>query len=399
MERKCCVLIPAYKPGEDMIPYIHALLSEGAGLVAVVDDGSGASYGAVFGQAAECRGCVVLRHGENRGKGAAIKTGIAWYLEQRRGQKAEAAPEPGPMPAAPAFASSFQVSASSAPVSANSAPVSASSVSAGEISSVGPADGPVSGSETDGGAAGIRMAESNACSGADRQAEIRALAARCCGVITADCDGQHSVNDVMRMAEQLCRCAAAGRQELILGCRRFDESTPARSLLGNRIISRGMKLIYGLELSDTQTGLRAIPNALLPEALRLSGQRYEYELNMLIFARKRDVQVTAVPIETIYLDRNKGSHYRPLLDSLRILGQLCRGLTQSTGAILQAEGRGVPLSAQPQSAQSQSAQSPSGPQLSAKPAPPAAERLAGSDKKRKVRGTVFRRRQSGESYL
>lgn len=311
MERKCCVIIPAYRPGEELIPYIRELLSGGAGLVAVVDDGSGPSYGAVFGQAAECDGCVVLRHRENRGKGAAIKTGIAWYLGQR-GQKAEPETE-------------------AAAVLGNGA----------------------------------------AAAAAER--ETAALAAGCCGVVTADCDGQHSVKDVLRMAERLCRCETSGSQELILGCRSFDENTPARSLLGNRIISKGFKLFYGLELSDTQTGLRGIPNSLLPEALRLSGQRYEYELNMLIFAQKRGIRVSAVPIETIYLDKNRGSHYRPLMDSLRILGQLCRGSTRSPDAVLRPE-RGA--------------------------APQTAEASGRSEKRQpKARGAAFRRRQSGESYL
>ncbi len=143
-------------------------------------------------------------------------------------------------------------------------------------------------------------------------------------IITADCDGQHSVRDVMRVAEQ-CREHSGA---LVLGCRTFGEGTPRRSMVGNRVTARAMKLLYNIDLEDTQTGLRGIPASMLEPLCTLRGERYEYELNMLILAHSLAVPMVKVPIETLYFDNNAGSHYRPVRDSLRVTGQLLRGLGQ-----------------------------------------------------------------------
>lgn len=143
-------------------------------------------------------------------------------------------------------------------------------------------------------------------------------------VVTADCDGQHSVEDVMRIAE-VCRQNPGA---LVLGCRTFGPDTPKRSLRGNRFTSRMMKLLYNIDLEDTQTGLRGVPACMLGTLCTLRGDRYEYELNMLILARSEMIPMVVVPIQTIYFNNNAGSHYRTVADSLRVAGQMFRGLGQ-----------------------------------------------------------------------
>ena len=144
------------------------------------------------------------------------------------------------------------------------------------------------------------------------------------GIITADCDGQHAVGDVVRMAQAV----AQSPQALVLGTRTFGPDTPRRSSTGNRVISWVMNALYGIELTDTQTGLRGLPNRLLPTLETLAGDRYEYELNMLIEANRMCVPFVLVPIETIYFDNNSGSHYRTVIDTLPIIALLSRGLVQ-----------------------------------------------------------------------
>lgn len=135
------------------------------------------------------------------------------------------------------------------------------------------------------------------------------------GAITADADGQHAVEDIVRMAEALLEHP----RNLILGCRDFGEQhVPFKSRWGNRITRGVFSFASGLKISDTQTGLRGIPTSFMGRLLNVAGERFEYETNMLLECRPRQVGVTEVPIRTIYLERNKSTHFNPLLDSARI---------------------------------------------------------------------------------
>ena len=142
------------------------------------------------------------------------------------------------------------------------------------------------------------------------------------GVITVDADGQHSVNDVLKM----CKAMDEHPDSFVLGCREFGEETPQKSLYGNRITSFAMKLFYGISLTDTQTGLRGIPQFMIEGLKTVRGTRYEYELNMLIHAKGNCIPFVIVPIETIYFDNNSASHYRPVIDSARIFVRVLSGL-------------------------------------------------------------------------
>ena len=89
-------------------------------------------------------------------------------------------------------------------------------------------------------------------------------------------------------------------------------------MAGNKTVRVLFKFLCGLKLNDTQTGLRAIPTSILPVYKNLKGERYEYEMNMLILSAHKHIPVKEIPIETVYINENKGSHYRPFADSLRI---------------------------------------------------------------------------------
>lgn len=143
---------------------------------------------------------------------------------------------------------------------------------------------------------------------------VRENLPRMVGVVTVDGDGQHDPEDVRRVAEELAREPNGG---LVLGVRSFAGDVPFRSWLGN-FWTRGLfHLITGLSVSDTQTGLRGIPAALLPRLLAIPGDRYEYEIRMLADARRHPTPPREVSVRTIYLDGNASSHYRPLRDTFR----------------------------------------------------------------------------------
>jgi putative flippase GtrA len=134
-------------------------------------------------------------------------------------------------------------------------------------------------------------------------------------VVTADADGQHSVADIGRVGD---RVGASG-DALVLGGRRFEGDVPTRSRLGNTVARGVFRLVTGLSVRDTQSGLRGFPSGLLPWLLRLQGERFEYEQNMLLESRKAGHRIEEIEIETIYLEENASSHFRPLIDSVRVL--------------------------------------------------------------------------------
>lgn len=143
------------------------------------------------------------------------------------------------------------------------------------------------------------------------------------GVVTADADGQHMAEDICC----LCRKLAQERNSLILGVRNFQEGNiPKRSFLGNLVTSRIFWLLYGYYLQDTQTGLRGIPAGELAWMIEMKGERYDYEINMLIQARFHNLSLSLVPIKTLYFDNNAGSHYKTVSDSLRVFQCLISGL-------------------------------------------------------------------------
>lgn len=137
------------------------------------------------------------------------------------------------------------------------------------------------------------------------------------GVITVDADGQHAVNDVLRINDAMN--VSAGK--VILGSRDFSGvHIPFKSKFGNKVTSRVIQIFHGHYFSDTQTGLRGFPNSLLESLTnKVAGERYEYEMNVLLYCVHRGIEVEEMKIETIYHDElNSGSHFRPIIDSLRI---------------------------------------------------------------------------------
>jgi glycosyltransferase involved in cell wall biosynthesis len=176
------------------------------------------------------------------------------------------------------------------------------------------------------------------------------------GIVTADGDGQHRTRDILKVA--------AGVKEnpgkLILGSRKLGQGVPFRSLFGNVLTRFVLFFIIGRKIYDTQSGLRGIPRILVPTLLTTRGERYEFEINMLILSKrgrrpqpihgqpdvvlseassqkfaektklqkvlvkKQAVDIIEIPIDTIYLENNVSSHFNPFFDSMKIYFQLLR---------------------------------------------------------------------------
>ena len=229
------VIIPAYRPDEKLLGTLKGLSQAGFTDLLVVDDGSGPAFAPIFAQVETMPGCTVLRHPENRGKGAALKTAMAFF-EQNRPEQA--------------------------------------------------------------------------------------------GVVTADADGQHLPKDIAAVAQ-----AMLDSGQVVLGVRDFsDPIVPWRSRNGNRITITVFRLFFGMKISDTQTGLRAIPRQYLPLLAQAKGDRYEYETHMLFLMNRCHVPFREVRIAAVYLEENRSSHFRVVRDSLRIYSLILKYLFSSVGA-------------------------------------------------------------------
>ncbi|MGI6690391.1 MAG: GtrA family protein [Christensenellales bacterium] len=221
------VLIPSLHPNHLLPAYVDDLVRSGFHRILIVDDGSGPDYQDLFAETARMEGCTVIGYAVNRGKGHALKHGMAYIAEHYR-------------------------------------------------------DAP--------------------------------------GVVTADSDGQHTAEDVLKVASLLVENTESG---LILGSRDFSQhNVPFKSRAGNRLTTFFFALLYGTWLPDTQTGLRGFSAQMIPFLRSVPGDRFEYEMNMLIYCSNEHIPFRIVPIHTIYIEENKGTHFRPFHDSMRIYRQL-----------------------------------------------------------------------------
>ena len=134
------------------------------------------------------------------------------------------------------------------------------------------------------------------------------------GVVTVDGDNQHHPADTKACCEHMMKTG-----HTVLGCRDFNqEDVPARSSFGNKTTSMIFKLFVGMTISDTQTGLRAIPRKVLEQLVDVYGDRFEYETNMLLAFKQKGIPFDEVKIRTVYIEENKSSHFRVIHDSWRI---------------------------------------------------------------------------------
>lgn len=216
---KTALIIPAYKPGREMLELLEQFRGNADFCPVVVDDGSGEHFCEIFDAVPDF--AVLLRHEVNRGKGAALKTAIAHVLAN--------------MP-------------------------------------------------------------------------------DCALALTADADGQHRYEDILRVNAS----AQAHPGALVLGGRRFDGEVPLRSRMGNAITRQVFAIASGAKVYDTQTGLRAFDRAAMERFMKVGGDRYEYEINMLLDAAQSGMPIVEETIETVYLNDNSSSHFNPFKDSLKI---------------------------------------------------------------------------------
>ena len=132
-------------------------------------------------------------------------------------------------------------------------------------------------------------------------------------VITCDADGQHAINDIIKVNDKLHET-----NNVVLGSRKFDKSVPKRSRNGNFMSRLCRTLLTKDYVPDDQCGLRGFPIKDIFNIITLQGDHYEYEMSVICNLQIKRLKFEEVPIETIYLDNNKSSHFKPNLDTFRI---------------------------------------------------------------------------------
>lgn len=212
-------LIPAYNP-TDKMPETVSKLKEFDYTVIIVNDGSTEEYMYLFEQSDKAD--MILTHSQNRGKGAAMKTGFKFILENCK----------------PPYT-----------------------------------------------------------------------------VVTVDADGQHQLPDI----QTVTRTAMSNPGTLIVGSRRLGKDAPYRSRSGNAITRAMLHTLTPVKkVYDTQSGLRAFSDELIPSMIEIEGERYEYEMNMLIGINDRGFPIKEVRIQAVYIGDNSCSHFRTWYDAQRI---------------------------------------------------------------------------------
>lgn len=136
-------------------------------------------------------------------------------------------------------------------------------------------------------------------------------------ILTVDGDNQHKAKDVLAVAKTL---SESDEKALVLGVRNFNKrkNIPLRSFIGNQISACVLALMLGKKLQDTQTGLRGFHINAIDDMLEINGERFEYETNVLLYARKKGLKLIETSIETVYIQENESSHFNPLGDSLKV---------------------------------------------------------------------------------
>ncbi len=135
--------------------------------------------------------------------------------------------------------------------------------------------------------------------------------------VTADADGQHSVSDIIKTAKLLRK-----KGGIVIGSRDFKGKIPLRSRVGNNLSRFAYTIETGRYIRDNQSGLRGFEASLCEWLLGVKGEKYDYEINVLMYAAKQNIPFCETPIETIYIEDNRSSHFDPVKDTLRLHGKM-----------------------------------------------------------------------------
>ena len=132
-------------------------------------------------------------------------------------------------------------------------------------------------------------------------------------VVTVDANGQHTIPDAIA----ICEMAQRHSRALVLGCRCFDKDVQLRSRFRSRLAGFMFLRCTGLKIRDPQSGLRAFSIRHIPVLSAIEGNRYDYEINVLLHFAKSKIRIVEHPLKSVYTDNPNASHFRAIKTALR----------------------------------------------------------------------------------
>ena len=134
--------------------------------------------------------------------------------------------------------------------------------------------------------------------------------------ITIDSDGQHFASDI----PQFINYIEENPDSLIIGSRNIEqENMPGKNTFANKFSNFWYRMETATKLSDTQSGFRLYPLTRINFDKWWYTAKYEYELEIIVFANWSGLNVVNVPINVYYPPQDERvSHFRPLADFTRI---------------------------------------------------------------------------------
>jgi len=133
-------------------------------------------------------------------------------------------------------------------------------------------------------------------------------------IIVLDADSQHEPSEIPTFLKELKDV------DVVLGYRELNKEMPFILKLGNWLIGKMTKLLYGIYLHDTQCGYRAFTSDTYKK-IRWKSSNYSIESEMIANIGKKRLRYKEIPIKTIYLDRYKGT---TVIDGIKIVCNLLR---------------------------------------------------------------------------
>lgn len=138
-------------------------------------------------------------------------------------------------------------------------------------------------------------------------------------IVTVGAHGQHKIEDVKRILNYK-KIFSDG---IILGVRNFhSEEMPIISKIGNKVASKLFQILFHKRLLDTQSGLRCIPKKELSWLLKVPGDHFDYDTNMLVKAIKRKVPIYEISIGHIHIKKNTLMHYDEIMYPQELFQQM-----------------------------------------------------------------------------
>src|SRR3989344_2011692 len=128
-------------------------------------------------------------------------------------------------------------------------------------------------------------------------------------IVALDADGQHDPSEIPDLIKTL------NGSDIVFGVRKFNENMPLVAKIGNAGLSFVTKILFGISISDTQSGFRAFTSDAYKK-IRWNCPEYAVENEIIARAGKNRLSYKEVNIKTIYNDKYKGTTF---IDGFKIL--------------------------------------------------------------------------------